>query len=73
MNLRTLRTFLISTFVVSWGIGMLLSAFPDRAEALFGPMGYTNAAFILIVYTPGIVAVVLVVRHYGIRGLGRFL
>ena len=47
--------------------------FPDQAEALFGPMGYTNPAFILIVYTPGIVAIALVVRHYGIRGLGRFL
>ena len=35
-------------------------------------MGYTNPAFILVVYAPGIVAIVLVVRHYGIRGLGRF-
>ncbi len=69
----TLRSFIIATFALSWGIGMLLTVFPHQAEALFGPMGYTNPAFILIVYTPGIVAVVLVVRHYGIRGLGRFL
>jgi membrane protease YdiL (CAAX protease family) len=73
MSLRTLRTFIIATFVLSWGAGVLLTVFPDQAEALFGPMGYTNPAFILIVYTPGIVAIVLVVRHYGIRGLGRFL
>lgn len=73
MSLRTLRTFFIATFVLSWGVGMLLTVFPRRAEALFGPMGYTNPAFILIVYTPGIVAIVLVIRHYGIRGLGRFL
>lgn len=73
IRLRTLRVFFLATFMVSWGIGTLLAVFPDRAEALFGPMGYTNPAFILIVYTPGIVALVLVVRHYGIRGLGRFL
>jgi hypothetical protein len=53
-------------------VGALVSVFPDQAEALFGPMGYTNPAFIFIVYTPGIVALVLVARHFGIRGLGRF-
>ena len=72
MSLRTLRTFFIATFVLSWGMGALLSVFAHEAEALFGPMGYTNPAFILVVYAPGIVALVLVVRHYGIRGLGRF-
>jgi uncharacterized protein len=72
MSLRTLRTFFIATFVMSWGVGALFSVFPHQVEALFGPMGYTNPAFILIVYTPGIVAIVLVVRYYGIRGLGRF-
>ena len=72
MGSRTLRTFFLATFVLSWGVGMLLTVFPDRTAKLFGPMGYTNPAFILIVYTPGIVAVVLVARHYGIRGLGRF-
>lgn len=73
MSLRTLRTFFIATFVLSWGVGVLISVFPDQTEALFGPMGYTNPAFILLVYAPGIVAVVLVTRHFGIRGLGRFL
>ena len=42
MTMRTLRTFFIATFAVSWGIGVLVSVFPDQAEALFGPMGYTN-------------------------------
>ena len=72
MSLRTLRTFFIATFVLSWGVGVLLSVFPGQVEALFGPMGYTNPAFILVVYAPGIVAVLLVARHYGIHGLGRF-
>jgi membrane protease YdiL (CAAX protease family) len=73
MNLRTLRTFLIATFALSWGVGMLLTIFPDQTESLLGPMGNTNPAFILIVYTPGIVGVLLVLRHYRIHGLGRFL
>jgi membrane protease YdiL (CAAX protease family) len=72
MSLRTLRTFFIATFALSWGVGILLTVFPEQSESLFGPMGYTNPAFILIVYTPGIVAVALVIRHHGIRGLGRF-
>jgi membrane protease YdiL (CAAX protease family) len=72
MSARTLRTFFLATFGLSWGLGMLLTIFPDQAKALFGPMGYTNPAFILIVYTPGIVAIVLVGWHFGIRGLGRF-
>ena len=45
MSLRTLRTFFIATFVLSWGVGALFAAFPDRTEALFGPMGYTNPAY----------------------------
>ena len=73
MEVRTLRTFLIATFGISWGIGILLSVFPAQAAGLFGPMGYTNPAFILIVYTPGIVAVALVLRHCGFRGLGGYL
>ena len=73
MTMRTLRTFFIATFVLSWGVGILLVSFPDRSAALFGPMGYTNPVFILIVYTPGIVGVVLVLLHSGIRGLGSFV
>lgn len=73
MTMRTLRTFFIATFAISWGVGVLISVFPDQTASLFGPMGYTNPAFILIVYTPGIVAVALVLRHFGIRGLGQFL
>ncbi|WP_297342580.1 type II CAAX endopeptidase family protein [Amnibacterium sp.] len=73
MSMRTLRTFFLATFVLSWSVGVLLSVFPTQAAGLFGPMSNTNPAFILIVYTPGIVAVVLVVWHYGFRGLGAYL
>jgi membrane protease YdiL (CAAX protease family) len=73
MTGRTLRTFFVATFAISWGVGVLLTVFPGQAAALFGPMAYTNPAFILIVYTPGIVALALVLWHYGFRGLGRYL
>jgi hypothetical protein len=49
-----------------------LILFPNQIEAIFGEMGYTNPAFILAVYSPGIVGVFMVWRHYGVKGLGSF-
>lgn len=68
-----LRTFFVTTFVVSWGAGALMMAFSAQVEELFGPMGYTNPVFILVVWTPGLVGLALVARHHGGPGLGRFL
>ena len=65
--------FFAATFVLSWGVGALVVTFLDEVEALFGPLGYTNPAFIVMVYAPGIVGVYLVWRHYGVRGLALFL
>ena len=72
MTLRTLRPFLALTFGLSWGVIILLILFADQAEALFGPMGYTNPLFILAVYAPGFAGVFLIWRHYGVHGLGAF-
>jgi membrane protease YdiL (CAAX protease family) len=52
---------------------MLLVLFPEQTTAIFGPMGYTNPLFILGVYSPAIAGVFLVWRHFGLRGLARFL
>lgn len=60
------------TFALSWGIAALLVAFPDPLTALFGELGYTNPLFILAVYAPGIIGVLLIVRHHGRRGLASF-
>jgi uncharacterized protein len=49
-----------------------LILFPDQIEAIFGEMGYTNPAFVLAVYSPGIVGVFLVWRDYGLKGLLSF-
>jgi uncharacterized protein len=54
------------------GVIALLILFPDQIEAIFGEMGYTNPAFVVAVYSPGIVGVFLVWRHYGLKGLLSF-
>ena len=54
--------FFVATFVLSWGIGALVVSFMDQVEAWLGPMGYTNPAFILMVYAPGFVGVFMVWR-----------
>jgi membrane protease YdiL (CAAX protease family) len=65
--------FFAGTFTLSWGLGAVFVAFADQIEAVLGPMGYTNPVFIVMVWAPGIVGVLLVVRHYGLRGLVSFL
>ena len=72
MTPRDVRTFFLLTFAVSWGIGALFVAFQDQMESVLGPMGYTNPVFILMVYTPGIIGVLMVWRRYGLHGLGSF-
>lgn len=70
---RTLIPFLILAFGLTWGLAGLLVLFPTRLEAVFGPLSYTNPLFILAVYSPGIAGLLLVGRHGGLRGLGRYL
>ncbi|WP_374457423.1 CPBP family intramembrane glutamic endopeptidase [Nocardioides sp.] len=73
MSLRTVRAFFLATFAFSWTLGVLMVVFMDQVEAVFGPMGYTNPVFILVVWGPGLVGLWLVVRHHGLRGLRPFL
>lgn len=72
MTVRTVRSFFALTFALSWGAGVLYVLFAEQIESLFGPMGYTNPAFILAVYGPAFAGVILVWRYYGPNGLGRF-
>ena len=73
LTVRSLRTFFIATFTLSWGTGILYVLLQDEVEAIFGPMGYTNPVFIFLVYAPGIVGVAMVWRHYGAARLGGYL
>ena len=72
MTARSVWRFFAATFVLSWGLGALVVTFMDQVEAWFGPMGYTNPAFIVMVYAPGFVGVFMVWRHYGVSGLRAF-
>jgi membrane protease YdiL (CAAX protease family) len=73
MTVKTLLPFLALTFGLTWGIAALFILFTDPLVAVFGEMGITNPLFILAVYSPGVAALFLVWRHYGLKGLGRFL
>src|SRR3712207_2770317 len=73
MSFGTLGAFFALTFGLTWGIVALLILFPNQIEVIFGELNSRNPMFILAVYSPGIAGVLLVVRHYGIKGLGSFL
>jgi membrane protease YdiL (CAAX protease family) len=73
MSLLSLLPFFALAFGLTWGIAALLILFTDQMEAIFGPLSYTNPLFILAVYSPGITAVFLVWRHYGVEGVGSFV
>lgn len=72
LTVRSVRSFFIATFAITWGLGFVMLGFGEQLENIFGPMGYTNPVFILMVYSPGIVGVFMMWRHYGVRGLGAF-
>jgi uncharacterized protein len=73
MSIRTLAPFLAITFGLTWGLGALLIPFGEQVEAVFGELGPTNPVYLVMVYSPAIAAFVLVWRHHGTQGLGRFL
>jgi len=72
MTTKTLTPFLILTFALTWGIAVLLIFFTDQVVAVFGEINSSNPLYILAVYAPGIVGVLLVWQKYGLKGLGSF-
>jgi membrane protease YdiL (CAAX protease family) len=70
---RSVLAFLGLAFGISWGLIVALLLFPDRIEAMFGPVRATNPLFILAVWAPAISALALVLWHGGRAGLRRFL
>ena len=72
MTMRSLGPFLALAFGLGWGLAAPAILFTEQVEGIFGPISGTNPLFILAVYSPGIAGVLLVWRHYGLAGLGRF-
>jgi uncharacterized protein len=73
MTIKALKPFFIITFGLTWGVAALLIFFYDQIVAIFGEIGMSNPLFILAVYAPGFASLFLVLRQYGLKGLGRFL
>jgi membrane protease YdiL (CAAX protease family) len=72
LKANILGSFFALTFLLTWGLAMLLMLFYDQIVAIFGEVTPSNPLFILAVYSPGISGVLLVGRHYGLKGLGSF-
>jgi membrane protease YdiL (CAAX protease family) len=72
METKTLAPFLVIAFGLTWGLAALLILFYDQVVAIFGEISTRNPLYILAVYSPGIAGVLLVWRHYGLKGLGSF-
>ena len=72
MGTRALILFLALTFGLTWGLAALAILFTDQIVAIFGEVGLSNPLVVLAVYAPGIVGVLLVAWHYGLKGLGSF-
>jgi membrane protease YdiL (CAAX protease family) len=72
MTGRTLIPFLALSFGLTWGIAAILIFYYDQVVAIFGEISISNPLYILAVYSPGIVGVFLVWRHYGLAGLSSF-
>jgi membrane protease YdiL (CAAX protease family) len=73
MTTKTLTPFLVITFLLTWGLAAVLFLFYDQVVAIFGEVSTSNPLYILAVYSPGIAGTFLVLRHYGLKGLGSVL
>jgi hypothetical protein len=70
---KILTQFLALTFALTWGLAALFFLIPDLVTAIFGEPGLTNPLVVIAIYSPGIAGVLLVLRHYGLKGLGSYL
>jgi membrane protease YdiL (CAAX protease family) len=72
MTGKTLLAFFAITFALAWGLLVAFIAIP-QLQGLFGPLGYTNPLYFLMVWAPAFAGVGLVARHHGLRGVGGLL
>ena len=72
MGTKTLWAYLALTFGLSWVPMALFILFSAQLTPLLGEMSSTHPVFLLAVYAPGLSGIILIWRHYGLKGLGRF-
>lgn len=73
MRVRALGSFFFISFGLTWGIALLMILFPEQLTLIFGEVSYTNPLYVLAVYAPGFAGLFLILRYYGLRGLGSYL
>lgn len=72
MTARTLIAFFALTFALAWGLLVVFLTVP-QLERTFGPLGYTNPIYFLIVWAPAFAALAVVGHGYGLRGIAGLL
>ena len=70
LGMKTLVSFLVLTFGLSWVPMALFMLFPDQLTSLFGEISTSNPFFLLAVYAPSLSGILLVWRHHGLIGVG---
>ena len=73
ITVRALGPFFAISFGLTWGLALLMILFPEQLTAIFGEISPANPLYIVAVYAPGIAGLLLVLRYFGLRGLGSFL
>ena len=71
-SFRSLITFTLLTFCLTWGVCAVIIFYPDWVVDLFGEISASNPLFIIAVYSPGLTAILLIAVRYGRQGLRQF-
>lgn len=69
---RNIVPYVVLTFGMTWGVMLLFIVFPQYVPAFLGPMSVTHPLYILAVWAPGLVAMLLIVTGTGFSGLRRY-
>ena len=64
MGTKTLWTFLVLSFGLSWVPMALFMLFPDELTPIFGEISTSNPFFLLAVYAPSLSGIFLIWHHY---------
>ena len=69
MKKHPLLWFFVLTFGITWGLAVILFAFPGFVRRLSGPMSASNPLFILAVWGPNLAAVIVTAAVNGGAGV----
>jgi len=73
MSKHPLRFYFLLTYLITWGIAILILLFPEAIESVFGKIDVYNPIYFIAVYVPSLSALFIIFRRYGIKGWKDFL